>query len=223
MSQRRKLSNLRADPNTGGKPGTRPAERSRRSPARARAESRRRITFGIVAVGFLIAVWVLTMSLRPDSGVASPQSSQTQAGTDTARLDAAIARLQERLRQNPTDVVAMVELGNAYYDSGRWGEAIPWYEQALQSIPANTDVRTDLGTAYFYSGNLEKAKEEWFKVLEQEPNKVQTHYNLAVLYSHMTPPDTENAAKAWETVIRVAPGSEQAKAAEKRLKDLGRR
>ncbi|MHB0869304.1 MAG: tetratricopeptide repeat protein [Chloroflexota bacterium] len=224
MSQRKKQPDFRADPSTTRASGASPRERSRRQPSRGQAQSRRRITFGIVVVGFLIAVWVLTMSFGSGAGGSSAQPpSQAQKSSDLKDVETAIANLQERLRQNPTDTVAMIELGNSYYDAGRWAESIPWYEKALEAIPANTDVRTDLGTSYFYSGNLEKAKEQWFKVLEQDPNKVQTHYNLAVLFSHMTPPDTDNAVKEWEAVIRVAPDSEQAKAAEKRLKELGKR
>ncbi len=113
--------------------------------------------------------------------------------------------------------------GDAYYDAGRWSDAIPWYEKALQAAPGNTDVRTDLGTAYFYSGDSAKAREQWFKVLDQDPNKVQTHFNLGIMYSSQTPPDVDAATKEWETVIELAPTSEQAKTAQQNLKNLGNR
>lgn len=185
------------------------------------AGGRQKVAVGIGLVAVMLAAWVLAASLGTGGGGGATGSSLQQ--TPAAKgLDATIAGLQQRLQQDPSDVSAMIDLGNALYDSGRFGDAIPWYEKALQWVPTNTDVRTDLGTSYFYSGNLAKAKEQWFKVLEQEPNKVQTHYNLAVLYSHETPPDTENAAKEWQTVIKLAPDSEQAKTAQKRLQELGK-
>ncbi len=222
MSQRKKQTYSRTVSSGGPRPSGDPFK-ERRSVPRGRDENRRRITFGIVIVGVLIATWVLMMSLGTGAGGSSPTPAQGQKGVDTKALDSAIATLQQRLQVAPDDVGAMIQLGNSYYDAERYGEAIPWYEKALESVPANTDVRTDLGTSYFYSGNLDKAKEHWFKVLEQDPNKVQTHYNLAVLYSHQTPPDTDSAVKEWETVIKIAPNSDQAKSAEKRLKDLGKR
>ena len=182
------------------------------------------MAFGIVVGGILIAVWVLMSSFDLSGGEsASRLAGGAQQGIDTRAFEANVAALMERVRQNPSDYSALVGLGNSYYDAGRWAEAVPWYERALQVNPEDTNVRTDLGTAHLYSGNPERAKQEWFKVLEQDPNKVETHYNLAVLYSQANPPDLEAAAREWETVIRVAPNSEQARQAEKQLKAIGKR
>ena len=189
----------------------------RSSRNRGTSSGRRGVTFALIVAGIAVAAWVILASM----GLGGKVSSQPPSSA--ASLDAVVGPLMERLRQNPSDMAAMVELGNSYYDAGRWADAIPWYEKALQLAPTNTDVRTDLGTAYYYSGNAERAKEEWSKVLEQDPNKVQAHYNLAILYSHATPPQMDAAAKEWETVIRLAPGSEQAKAAETQLKAIGKR
>lgn len=174
-----------------------------------------RTTLAFVVLGALIAVSVVVASF----GLGTDVTTNEQV-SDEAELSGLVSPLLERLRQNPSDQEAMVGLGNAYYDHGQMEDAIPWYEQALAADPTNSDVRTDLGTAYFYSGNSETAKEQWFKVLEQEPNKAQTHYNLAVLYIHQTPPDNEAAAREWETVIRLAPDSEQAQSAEEQLSKL---
>ncbi len=203
-----------------------PRERYRQAAGPRTDPNRRVVTFAIVVGGVLIAVWVLAMSLGVGGGSTAVQQgsgASSPPAVDAKALEATVAGLQERLRQNPADTGVMIALGNAYYDAARWTEAIPWYEKALQAVPANTDVRTDLGTAYFYSGDIEKAKEQWFKSLEYDPDKVQTHYNLGVLYSHLTPPDTEAAAREWETVLRLAPNSEQAKSAEKNLTRMGKR
>jgi len=175
-------------------------------------------TFAFVVLGILIAVSVLVASLGLGTGITTGQ--QASNGAD---LEQVVAPLLERLQQNPADEAAMVALGNAYYDSDRWEEAVPWYEKALQATPENTDVRTDLGTAYFYSGDLAKAKEQWSKVLEQDPDKVQAHYNMGLLYLHQSPADTESAAREWETVIKLAPGTEEAESAQERLTSLAKR
>ncbi len=201
-------------------------EQDRRSfPRRRRDGNRRSIAIGIGLVGVVLAAFVLAMSFSGAGGNTTGPATANQpkqASPDTKALEAQIANLQQRLQQDPSDLGATIQLGNAYYDLGRYSDAIPSYEKAVQGAPTNTDVRTDLGTSYFYSGNLEKAKEQWFKVLEQDPNKVQTHYNLAVLYSHETPPDTDSAVKEWQTVIQLDPNSDQAKTAQQRLKELGK-
>ncbi len=228
MSQRKKQG-YSGSLSSGTRAGqARSPERSRAPITRpgARDDNRRRIAIGIGVVGLIIVAWVLGVSFGSGgSGAATSATtatSQPQQNADAKALQATIASLQDRLKQNPLDVNAMIDLGNSYYDAGQYSDAIPWYEKALQENPTNTDVGTDLGTAYFYSGNLDKAKAQWFKVLQQDPNKVQTHYNLAILYSHETPPDMDNAVKEWQTVIKLAPNSDQAKSAEQRLQQLGR-
>ena len=158
---------------------------------------RRRVTFGIVVVGMLIAAWVLISSLSLDDGATGQQ--QTNAGgppqgvMDDNALNAAAAPLLQQSTENPDDEGVMIAIGNLYYDAKRWETAIEWYSKALDKVPGNTDVRTDMGTAYFYSGDTENAKENWLKVIEQDPNKIQAHYNLAILHSHETPPELDEA------------------------------
>ncbi len=221
MSQRKKQGYQR----TTAVPTSRTGLSSRTVYRHSEENSRRRVTFAILAVGLIVAASVLLVSLGSKADTTNSQSPSQQQGqtTDTKALEAKISTLTDQLQKNPTDTSYMVELGNTYYDAGRYSEAIPWYEKALEAIPSNTNVRTDLGTAYFYSGNVDKAKEVWFKSLEYDPNKIQTHYNLAVLYSHLTPPDTDNAIKEYQTVIQIDPNSEQAKNAQTRLQDLGKK
>jgi cytochrome c-type biogenesis protein CcmH/NrfG len=178
------------------------------------------VTFGIVVVGMLIAAWVLISSLGLGEEATRQQASAPgapQPAMDDRALEAAAAPMLQQAAQNPESEGIMIALGNLYYDAARWTSAIEWYSKALERVPANTDVRTDLGTAYFYSGDSASAKEHWLKALEQDPNKIQAHYNLAILHSHENPPNIEEAKKRWETVIQIAPDSDQGKAAQRNL------
>ncbi len=230
MTQKKKKSAYRtAVQERNDSSGTAAWERGRPARPRSRGDNsnRRMVTFGIVVIGILIAVGVLVASaggVGIGSGASQSASSPSQGQQAAVKLDTAkIAVLQDRARQNPSDLGTLIDLGNTYYDASQWTDAIPWYEKALVIAPSNTDVRTDLGTAYYYSGNNDKAKEQWLKVLDQDPNKVQAHYNLGVMYSHLTPPDMDSASKEWETVIKLAPASDQAKSAEQSLKNIGKR
>lgn len=188
-------------------------------PSSSPDDSRRRnITLGIIGAGVVIALLILITSVEQRNIASAPP----QATAAAQPVDANIATLLDRLRQNPTDQDAMIALGNAYYDGKQYTDTIPWYEKALAQTPGNTDVRTDLGTAYYYLGNLDKAKEQWTEVLKQDPNKLQAHYNFGVLYSNLNPPDNADAAKEWQTVIKIDPNSDQAKSAQQKLKDMGK-
>lgn len=220
MSQRRK-SGYRATPASAAWP-----ERGGRSSFAKKDAGRRQVTFAIVVGGMLIAAWILISSMgagQEVTGQATSAAGSSQAPASDAELQKTVAPYLDRVQKNPSDQPALVALGNAYYDAGRWPEAIDWYGKALELTPENTDIRTDMGTAYFYSGNSEKAKEEWLKVLDLEPNKIQTHYNLGILYTHADPPDLEAARKEWETVVRIAPDSEQGKSAQSNIDKINSR
>jgi cytochrome c-type biogenesis protein CcmH/NrfG len=200
-----------------------PVAKGRRAPSDA---GRRRVTFGIVVVGMLIAAWVLISSLSLDDGATAQQASASgvpQSGMDDRAVQAAAAPLLEQAAQNPENEGVMIALGNLYYDAARWSSAIEWYSRALEKVPGNTDVRTDLGTSYFYSGDSVRAKEEWLKALDLEPEKIQAHYNLAILHSHESPPNIDEAKARWERVVEIAPDSEQGKAAQRNLDRLNSR
>ncbi len=188
------------------------------NPERGRSDPRGRRRAALTLAGILIGISVLLASFRWGNGYPVQEQSASDAG-----LNATVGPLLERLRQDPSDKDALVDLGDAFYDHSEWEDAIAWYEDALYADEGNTDVRARLGTAYFYSGNLEKAKQQWLRVLEMDPDEVQAHYGLAMLYSSQTPPDSEAAAREWETVIRLAPGSQEAGSAERQLETLGKR
>jgi cytochrome c-type biogenesis protein CcmH/NrfG len=222
VSQKKKTAYRMAPATNGTRQGaTLPKGTYRKvAPRRREDPSRRMVAIGILAVAMVLAMGVILLSFEQGRG-GSGSASQPRASGPS--LDATVGPLMQRVSKDPTDVLALIELGNTFYDAERWTDAIPWYEKAVELAPKNTDVRTDLGTAYFYSGNNDKAKEHWFKTLEVEPNKVQTHYNLGILYSQSTPPDTEAAAQEWETVIKISPNSEQGRQADQKLKAMGRR
>jgi len=144
-----------------------------------------------------------------------------------------------RLEENPDDLAALVALGNHYYDEGLawWNQgdgdlalqsfavAAGYYEQAVRQDPANTDMRTDLGTMYFYQGSLwpdstlvDQAIQTWSEVLALEPDKVEAIYNLGVAYDYQG--QSSMALAAWQRVIEVAPGSDYARDAQRRIEEI---
>ncbi len=133
----------------------------------------------------------------------------------TGALDSARARtLQSAAQANPNDIPSRIELGNLYYDAGRYTDAITWYSQALALDEKNTNVRTDLATAYYYSGDLTRAIEEGNKVLAIDGTKEQTLLNMGIWLTSQNPPNTTEALKDWQLVVTLYPNKESAKQAQ---------
>lgn len=110
------------------------------------------------------------------------------------------ATLRSLLRTNPRDVKTLIELGNLYYDHGRFQEAVEYYGQALEIDPNNFNVRTDLGTSYWNQGLADPAIAEFKKSLLTNPTHPQTLYNLGVVYLNGKHNPAE-ARKAWDVLL----------------------
>jgi cytochrome c-type biogenesis protein CcmH/NrfG len=94
--------------------------------------------------------------------------------------------------------------------------AIQHYEALLKLAPGETDSRNDLATAYFRNGQIEKAIQEATTVLRQEPDHVNSNFNLGVFYMSTKPKQFQKAANQFEKVIRLT------KSSQSQLTTLGR-
>jgi tetratricopeptide (TPR) repeat protein len=59
--------------------------------------------------------------------------------------------------KDSTNAVARAQLGNLYYDAGRYTDAIKWYADSLAINPKDVDVSTDLGVSYYYNNQPDLA------------------------------------------------------------------
>jgi tetratricopeptide (TPR) repeat protein len=108
------------------------------------------------------------------------------------------------LSEDPNNFSALVAMGNAYFDSGRWKNAITMYEHALRMDPRNADVRTDMGTAYRNLNMPDRALVEYRIALEHEPAHLNARYNMGIVLAN----DKKNyraAIHIWEELLRLAP------------------
>jgi tetratricopeptide (TPR) repeat protein len=105
---------------------------------------------------------------------------------------------------DPTNLDALVQLGNLYYDNHVYPEAIDFYGRALALRPGDIDVRTDRGTAYFYSGSPAEAVAEYEKALAADPNHAPAMFNLGIVRLEGLN-DPAGAIAAWERLLRAHP------------------
>ncbi|HJZ70553.1 MAG TPA: tetratricopeptide repeat protein [Vicinamibacterales bacterium] len=186
------------------------------------------VAFGIAGVLFgLIAGWVIgsqQAGIRPVAPAAQTQAAAPASGasgtTRAAVLDEtkvnALKNVAEREKSNPTP---RVDLGNLYFDAERYDEAIKWYSDALRLAPDNVDVSTDLGVCYYYSNQPDKALEQFGQSLKIDPKHAKTLLNQGIVLA-FGKQDLDGAMRAWQKVMEVAPGSQEAQAAKRALDSL---
>ena len=185
------------------------------------------ILFGVAGIFFGVIVgWIIGSqhaAAPVSSGVPDAQTAQaapSSQGEATVPLDEARAQtLRAAAEQNPRDAATRVQLGNMYFDAGRFPEAARWYEGALQIDPRDADVSTDLGIAYYYTNQPDKALAQFDHSLQVDPKHSKTLLNVGVVRA-FGKQDLAGAAKAWQRVIEVAPDSPEARAARQALDGL---
>jgi tetratricopeptide (TPR) repeat protein len=165
------------------------------------------VVFGVV-VGYMAAGWnerpeVVSSAAPPP---AAPQRGPAASGPPALdpNEEQALVALAER---DPADVGVRVELGNLYMDHQRWDEAIRWYREALEGSPELLEVRTDLGACLVHAGQPAEGLAEFETVLQQDENHRNALYNKGIALSHLG--RSQEAAEAWEEVLRRHPGDPQ--------------
>ena len=181
---------------------------------------RESILFGVVGVFFgLIVGWIIgsQQGAGPRAGTAAeqtaPAASSPQADATVPLDESRAAALRTSAEQNPGDSASRVQLGNMYFDAGRFPEAARWYEDALRIDPRDADVSTDLGIAYYYTNEPDRALAQFDRSLAIDPKHSKTLLNVGVVRA-FGKQDLEGAAKAWQRVLEVAPDSPEARAAQ---------
>lgn len=129
---------------------------------------------------------------------AQQQISQAQASR--------IIDLERQTRNNPENVDAWRQLGNAYYDTNRPENAIIAYNKSLTLDASNANVWTDLGTMYRRTGQYQKAIESYNSALKINPTHQNALFNKGIVYLH----DLQDKAKGiatWEELLKATPSA----------------
>ncbi len=136
-----------------------------------------------------------------------------------AEAQARIGRIEAAVLNDPKNHDAWAALGNEYFDSHQYQKAVDAYSRALALKPIDPNVLTDQGVMYRELGQFEKAIANFRQANKLDPNHLQSLINLGVVYSsNLNKPD--EAAKAWNKIIALAPTSEQAAQARQMLSQL---
>jgi tetratricopeptide (TPR) repeat protein len=179
---------------------------------------------GVAGVFFgLLVGWIVGSQQGAAQPVpaAAPAASQQGTGApappplDESRASA----MKTTAQQNPADAVTRVQLANMYFDAGRFPEAVEWYEAALKIHPKDVDASTDLGIAYYYMNQPDKALQQFDRSLAMAPSHAKTLLNVGIVKAFARQ-DLKGATEAWQRVLAVAPGTEEARAAQQALEGI---
>jgi cytochrome c-type biogenesis protein CcmH/NrfG len=180
---------------------------------------------GVAGVFFGVLVgWIIGSQQRSGvvpSPAVQPAASQPAASAQTPPpLDESRASaMKTAAQQNPADAATRVQLGNLYFDAGRFQEAAEWYEAALKINPRDVNASTDLGIAYYYMNQADKALAQFDRSLTVDPRHAKTLLNVGIVRA-FGKQDLKGATAAWQRVLDVAPGSEEARAATQALEGV---
>jgi cytochrome c-type biogenesis protein CcmH/NrfG len=120
-----------------------------------------------------------------------------------------VQELTAKIKKNPKDFDAIVELGNVNFDQRNFDDAINLYKKALELRPDDVMLRTDMGTAMFYLNRFDDAIATFQDVLKRDSTNAQSLFNLGVTMLHGKN-DPKAALQYWEKMIEANPTHPQA-------------
>ena len=130
-----------------------------------------------------------TYSARDE--VYTEKSGQLRAAK-VSRAEILIADAQERVKRNPTDLQLRFELGENFFNAGRFREAVPELQRARQNPHARLKAMNVLGCCYGELGMLDLAvkqlEEASREILSMDAMKKEVVYNLGLIYERMGDP-----------------------------------
>jgi cytochrome c-type biogenesis protein CcmH/NrfG len=112
--------------------------------------------------------------------------------------------LTDKVRQNPDDAAAWIQLGHLNFDRNAVPEAIEAYEKALALQPDNAPVRTDLGIMYRRANRPEEAIRAFDRAIASDPKLENARFNKGIVLLHDLD-DRAGAIQAWEELLKINP------------------
>lgn len=112
--------------------------------------------------------------------------------------------------QAPGSVLALNNLGKAYFDKGEFSLADEQYKKALDINPMHANSYNRLGMSYASQGDLDLAVANIKKALSIDSKLAEAHNNLALVYSMQG--NLDAAIDEYKRALSIEPGYKQAKA-----------
>jgi tetratricopeptide (TPR) repeat protein len=143
-----------------------------------------------------------TYSARDE--VYTEKSGQLRAAK-VSRAEILIADAQERVARNPTDLQLRFQLGENFFNAGRFRDAVPELQRARQNPHARLKAMNLLGCCYGELGMLDLAmkqlEEASQEIVSMDAMKKEIVYNLSIIYERMN--ETEKSLACMKQIYEV--------------------
>jgi len=184
------------------------------------------VFFGLI-VGWIIGSQQAQVAPRPrpaqpDMASQAPApAAAPDSGTPAPAIldDTKVQALESVAARDPKNAAARAQLGDLYYDAGRYPDAIKWYQESLSLNPKDVNVSTDLGVSYYYNKDTDRAISQLEHSLEIDPTHAKTLLNLGVVRA-FGKRDLKGATEVWQKLVEVAPQSPEGQQAKRALDSL---
>ena len=114
------------------------------------------------------------------------------------------ARLYKQLlKDDPSNVDYLKELGSIYVKNGEDAKAIPYYEQIITFYPHYIDAMTSLGAIYRRLKRYEDSIEILERAVDEGRQSADVNYNLGFTYREMG--NWDDAIEAFSSVVNENP------------------
>jgi cytochrome c-type biogenesis protein CcmH/NrfG len=179
------------------------------------------LVFGVAVIALGVTAGVsLYLNLRQPG----PQAQAAETGRLPEQhppIDIAnrITALQQMIAKEPQNPEYPAQIGNIYYDLGRYDKAAEYYQQSLNIRPRDPNVETDLATCFHYMGQDDKSLELLNKVLAYNPGFAQAKYNKGTVLIEGKK-DVKGGISVWEDLLRSDPGYSRRAELEQRINQL---
>ena len=125
-------------------------------------------------------------------------------GAVIARDFPTAARLYKQLlKDDPSNVDYLKELGSIYVKNGEDAKAIPYYEQIITFYPHYIDAMTSLGAIYRRLKRYEESIEILERATDEGRQSADVNYNLGFTYREMG--NWDDAIEAFSSVVNENP------------------
>jgi len=170
------------------------------------------------AVATLLVATVASVVVAGLVRDAEPPSSAT---TPAAVTEDPFAFFEERVRQQPDDVAARLDLAHRYLDAGRINQALAEYAVALELDPDDAEALAHVGMILFMSGRPDDALASVDRALETAPTYPEAlFFRGLILLCGLDRPSA--SIEPFEAYLEAAPFGEQRSLVQRLIADAER-
>jgi tetratricopeptide (TPR) repeat protein len=144
------------------------------------------------------------------AGLASPHLSTMNGGQlssleEMSRIaDKEAAPLLEKLKSNPKDSAALLQLGAIYHTVHQFKQAAVYYGRAVEIDPKNLSIRAKLASSLYRDGDVDGAIEQLNRSLRYDPSDANSLFDLGLIRLQGKQ-DGKGALAAWQQLLKSNP------------------